>query len=139
MFYSITAVYIILLLHVYIVIKIIFQNICSSLVVLFILTNLFSFYMYNATKTLDLCTTVFLGISTSLFTLSKELHNHLCPSGKHVHIMFTPHTPLLYCKTGVCRGIAIFLIFAPKHRLDCGYSLEPPQRGSSNVCPQSML
>ena len=28
-----------------------------------------------------------------------------------------PHTPLLYGKTGVCRGITIFLIFAPKHRL----------------------
>ena len=26
-------------------------------------------------------------------------------------------TPLLYSKTGVCRGISTFLIFAPKHRL----------------------
>ena len=28
-----------------------------------------------------------------------------------------PQTPLLYSKTGVCRGKPIFLIFAPKHRL----------------------
>ena len=28
-----------------------------------------------------------------------------------------PKTPLLYSKTGVCRGIPIFLIFDPKHRL----------------------
>ena len=28
-----------------------------------------------------------------------------------------PYTPLLYSKAGVCRGIPIFLIFAPKHRL----------------------
>ena len=28
-----------------------------------------------------------------------------------------PYTPLLYSKTGVCRGIPIFLIFAPKHIL----------------------
>ena len=28
-----------------------------------------------------------------------------------------PYTPLLYRKTGVCRGIPIFLIFALKHRL----------------------
>ena len=28
-----------------------------------------------------------------------------------------PQTPLLYSNTGVCRGIPIFLIFAPKHRL----------------------
>ena len=27
-----------------------------------------------------------------------------------------PYTPLLYSKTGVCRGIPIFLIFAPKPR-----------------------
>ena len=27
------------------------------------------------------------------------------------------HTPLLYSKTGVYRGIPIFLVFAPKHRL----------------------
>ena len=28
-----------------------------------------------------------------------------------------PHTPLLYSKTGVNRGMYIFLNFAPKHRL----------------------
>ena len=28
-----------------------------------------------------------------------------------------PHTPPLYRKSGVSRGISIFLIFAPKHRL----------------------
>ena len=27
------------------------------------------------------------------------------------------HTPLLYSKTGVYRGVPIFLIFGPKHRL----------------------
>ena len=48
-----------------------------------------------------------------------------------------PQTPLLYSKTGVCRGIPIFLIFAPN--IDCGYSLEPPQRDGYNVYPQSMF
>ena len=38
-------------------------------------------------------------------------------SGKHVRAIYTPFNPLLYSKTGVCRGIPIFLIFAPKHRL----------------------
>ena len=28
-----------------------------------------------------------------------------------------PYSPLLYRKTGVRRGVPIFLIFAPKHRL----------------------
>ena len=40
-----------------------------------------------------------------------------------------PYTPLLYSKTGVCRGIPIFLIFVPKHRL---WVLV-----GSNVYPQS--
>ena len=44
---------------------------------------------------------------------------------------------LLYSKTGVCRGIYIFLIFAPK--IDRGYSLEPPHQGGTNVYPQSMF
>ena len=30
-----------------------------------------------------------------------------------------------------------FLIFA--QNIDCGYSLEPPRRGGSNVYPQSMF
>ena len=38
-------------------------------------------------------------------------------SGKHVRAIYTPYTPLLYSKTGVCRGIPIFLIFTLKHRL----------------------
>ena len=28
-----------------------------------------------------------------------------------------PYTPLLYSKTGIFRGVPIFLSFAPKHRL----------------------
>ena len=31
----------------------------------------------------------------------------------------------------------IFLISA--QNIDCGYSLEPPERGGSNECPQSMF
>ena len=33
---------------------------------------------------------------------------------RSVRAMNTPQTPLLYSKTGVCRGIPNFLIFAPK-------------------------
>ena len=49
-----------------------------------------------------------------------------------------PYTPLLYSKTGVCRGIPIFLKFLIQN-IDCGYSLEPPRRGCFNVYPQSMF
>ena len=49
-----------------------------------------------------------------------------------------PYIPLLYSKTGVCRGIPIFLKFLIQN-IDCGYSLELPRRGCFNVYPQSMF
>ena len=51
---------------------------------------------------------------------------------------FDPRKPHFYKLklgfTGVC---IIFLISA--QNIDCGYSLEPPRRGSSNEYPQSMF
>ena len=39
-------------------------------------------------------------------------------SGKHIREMYTSLNPtFIDSKTGVCRGIPIFLIVAPKHRL----------------------
>ena len=35
--------------------------------------------------------------------------------------------------------ILIFFIFFSAQNIDCGYSLEPPQRGGSNEYPQSMF
>ena len=35
-------------------------------------------------------------------------------------------------------GVYIFLLFFNLN-IDCGYSLEPPRRGGSNVYPQSMF
>ena len=48
-------------------------------------------------------------------------------SGKHARVKYSPNTPLLYSETGVCTGIPIFLMFAPKHM------------GGSNMYPQSMF
>ena len=58
-----------------------------------------------------------------------------------------PHTPILYSKTGVYRGVPIFLIFAPKHRLWVLVRTASPRtasarrfcRGGSNMYPQSMF
>ena len=45
-------------------------------------------------------------------------------SGKHVREKYTPLNTLLYSKAGVCRGIPIFLIFTPKHRIcQCTHNL----------------
>ena len=40
-------------------------------------------------------------------------------------------------KISSCNFFYIFLIFA--QNIDCGYTLEPPQRGGSNEYPQSMF
>ena len=50
-----------------------------------------------------------------------------------------PLTPLLYThgETGVYKGIHFFLFLIQD--IDCGYSLEPPRRGGSNVYPQFMF
>ena len=52
-------------------------------------------------------------------------------------IFWPPLTPLLYSKTGVCRGVHYFCYFCSKYRL--WYSLEPPRWGGSNEYPQSMF
>ena len=62
------------------------------------------------------------GVETALDRVEKEYGlkttgSEINASGKHVRVIYTPYAPLLYSKTGVCRGIPIFLIFAPKHRL----------------------
>ena len=46
-----------------------------------------------------------------------------------------PQTPLLYMGYA---GVYLFFLFLLQN-IDCGYSLEPPRRGGSNVYPQSML
>ena len=35
-------------------------------------------------------------------------------------------------------GVCLFFLFLLQN-IDCGYSLEPPRRGGSNVYPQSMF
>ena len=48
-----------------------------------------------------------------------------------------PLIPNFSDNTVVCRGISIFLILLQS--IDCGYSLEPPSRGGSNVYLQSVF
>ena len=51
---------------------------------------------------------------------------------------FDPLKPHFYIvKLGFTGVYIIFLISA--QNIDCGYSLEPPHRGSSNEYPQSMF
>ena len=53
-----------------------------------------------------------------LCTLFTEQSFFILPHQENMSVKcLPPRTPLLYSKTGVSRGIPIFLTFAPKHRL----------------------
>ena len=54
------------------------------------------------------------GLHALIITCAKQNEYHQ----ENMHVKCIPlSTPLLYSKGGVYRGIPIFLIFAPKHRL----------------------
>ena len=59
-------------------------------------------------------------------------------SGKHVREMFTPLNPTFYIAKLGYAGVYLIFLFLPQN-IDCGYTLEPPRRGGSNVYPQSMF
>ena len=48
-----------------------------------------------------------------------------------------PLTPFYIAKLGYT-GVYLFFLFLLQN-IACGYSLEPPRRGSSNAYPQSVL
>ena len=51
-----------------------------------------------------------------------------------------PLEPHFYIAKLGYAGVHVFLFFLfLLQNIDCGYSLEPPRRGGSNVCPQSMF
>ena len=77
--------------------------------------------------------------STSLMQVDDFLFQiQICPSGKHVREMYTPLKPHFYTAILGYAGVYLFFLFFLQN-IDCGYSLEPPCRGGSNVYPQSMF
>ena len=65
-------------------------------------------------------------------------HDYGAASGKHVRAMNTPLNPTFLWKNWGMQGYTYFSYFLLQN-IDCGYSLEPPRRGGSNVYPQSMF
>ena len=59
-------------------------------------------------------------------------------SGKHVREMYTPLIPHFYIVKLGYAGAYLFFLFLLQN-IDCGYSLEPPRQGGSNVYQQSMF
>ena len=83
-------------------------------------------------------------IHIALWTLIQLLKGkHCCnffTSGKHIRAICTPLKPHFYIAKLGYAGIYLFFLFLLQN-IDCGYSLEPPRRGGSNVYmyPQSMF
>ena len=59
-------------------------------------------------------------------------------SGKHVRVIYTPLKPHFYIAKLGYKGVYIIFLFLLQN-INCGYLLEPPQRGGSNVYPQSLF
>ena len=55
-----------------------------------------------------------------------------CPCNEY------PLNPHFYIAKLGYAGVYLFFLFLLQN-IDCGYSLEPPRRGGSNVYPQSMF
>ena len=72
---------------------------------------------------------------TELFNIG---NNRLITPGRHVREINTPLIPQFYIDKLGYAGVYLFFFFLLQN-LDCGYSLEPPRRGCSNVYPQSMF
>ena len=63
---------------------------------------------------------------------------NMVTSRKHVRVMYTPLNPIF--NIGKLGNAGIYLLFLVLlQNIDCGFSLEPPCQGGSNLYPQSMF
>ena len=71
---------------------------------------------------------------TSLFGVP---HSTTMPSRKHVRVMYTPLNPTFIQQNwGMQHNAGVYLFFLFLLQIiDCGYSLETPRQGDSNVYP----
>ena len=58
--------------------------------------------------------------------------------GKHVRETYTPLIPHLYIVRRGCTWVLLIFLFLVQN-IDCGYSLESPRQGRSNVYPRSII
>ena len=89
--------------------------------------------MHDNTRSIVCLTTLYIS-----FCLMKDENNRSQTSRKHVRVRYAPLNPTLYKKWGI-QGYIYFLFISFIQNINCGYSLESPRRGRSNVYPQSML
>ena len=73
-----------------------------------------------------------LRIGTYSGTAGNKIIRKTCPCN-----VYPPEPHFYIAKLGYA-GVYLFFLFLLQN-IDCGYSLEPPRRGGSNVYPQSMF
>ena len=76
-------------------------------------------------------------VRASVFTLHVQ-HIFLKVIRKTCPCNVYPFEPHFYIVKLGFAGVYLFFLFLLQ-KIDCGFSLEPPQRGGSNVYPQSMF
>ena len=78
--------------------------------------------------------TILLLLLFSPFKFARTVYNirKTCPCNEY------PLKPHFYIVKMGYAGVYLFFLFLLQN-IDCGYSLEPPRRGGSNVYPQSMF
>ena len=77
----------------------------------------------------------------SLILLNEKFSLFIYPVEKYQENLSVKCVPLklhFYIAKLRYAGVYLFFLFLLQN-IDCGYSLEPPRRGGSNVYPQSMF
>ena len=72
------------------------------------------------------------------YIITEAVNSCSLSSGKHVHVLNTPFNPTFIQKKLGYAGVYLFFLFLLQN-VHCGYSLESPCRGGSNVYLQSMF
>ena len=72
-------------------------------------------------------------LSMKIFITSGPDIRKTCPCN-----VYPPEPHFYIAKLGYA-GVYLFFLFLLQNIEDCGYSLEPPRRGGSNVYPQSTV
>ena len=110
----------------------------SGIIISIYSTGINFFFLSTRVTLLTVCT-VTISVTCSLLTgltgsriLNRFSIRKTCPCNVY------PLEPHFYIAKLGFGGVYLFFLFLIQN-IDCGYSLEPPRRGGSNVYPQSMF
>ena len=94
-----------------------------------------SLWQINLRQNIDMNRSLLNKLPCMNMLLTKHMHfciRKTCPCSEY------PRKPHFYIVKLRYAGVYLFFLFLLQN-IDCGYSLEPPRRGGSNLYPQSMF